>query len=223
MSEFTIVTVIRINAQAVLAGHAEPKLWHYIVAGIVISNICHLLSVFVLHQLLTISLGPQQPRQVPFVAAILHIITPASLFMFAPYAEPMFSFLNLAGMLCYVHSRVTARANGSSIQEDVYKLGAGLFFGLATLMRSNGLLSGLVLVYDLAGHITNIIPMQLTVHDVRRIIITCAAGVLVALGYVWPQYLAYTKFCNQDASGQSPVWCTKTIPSIYSWVQSHYW
>jgi phosphatidylinositol glycan class V len=194
----------------------------YVVAGIVISNICHFLSVLVLYRLLTIVLGRQQQRQIPFVASILHILTPASLFLSAPYAEAMFSLLNLGGMLLYAQSRAPGD-NRPSIWEDAYKLCAGLLFGLATMVRSNGLLSGLILLYDVARYSPQLISMRLSVHDLRRIIVTCVSGTFVAAGFVLPQILAYTKFCNQDVSLEARPWCEKSIPSIYSWVQSHYW
>ncbi|KAH7396581.1 GPI mannosyltransferase 2 [Phaeosphaeria sp. MPI-PUGE-AT-0046c] len=195
----------------------------YIVAGILISNICHLLSVVVLYQLLAITTGSPQRHQIAFVGAVLHITTSASLFLSAPYTEAPFALFNLTGMLLYAQARLGAPAHKSSVVEDVCKLGSGIFFALATLMRSNGLLSGLVLLYDVARYIPRIISMQLAVHDVRRILITCAAGSIIALGFVYPQYLAFTEFCPDTRATDAPEWCARSIPSIYSWVQSHYW
>jgi phosphatidylinositol glycan class V len=166
--------------------------------------------------------GRQQSR-IPFVASVLHILTPASLFLSAPYTESMFSFLNLTGMLCYAESRSAARSSPISFQEVVYRFSSGLMFAAATTIRSNGLLSGLVLLYDVARYLPQLVSMRLTVHDVRRIIVTCVAGGFVALGFVWPQYLAYAEFCTVDDGLESRPWCTRSLPSIYSWVQSHYW
>jgi phosphatidylinositol glycan class V len=213
---------IRTDRRTVFSGRSDCSMRCYVVAGIVISNICHFLSVLVLYRLLTIVLGRQQQRQIPFVASILHILTPASLFLSAPYAEAMFSLLNLGGMLLYAQSRAPGD-NRPSIWEDAYKLCAGLLFGLATMVRSNGLLSGLILLYDVARYSPQLISMRLSVHDLRRIIVTCVSGTFVAAGFVLPQILAYTKFCNQDVSLEARPWCEKSIPSIYSWVQSHYW
>jgi phosphatidylinositol glycan class V len=209
-----------IDSKVNLTGTQELGLRRYIVAGIVMSNACHLLSVIALYQLLTIITGSRLRHQIAFVAANLHIMTTASLFLSAPYTEAPFSLLNLTGMLLYAQSRALARTRSSSAREDAYKLGSGILFASGTLLRSNGLLSGLILLCDVARYLPRVVSMQLTVHDVRRIVVTCMSGVIVALGYVWPQYLAYTQFCTGD---YGPSWCEKTVPSIYSWVQSHYW
>lgn len=201
----------------------ECPLQYYIVAGVVLSHVFHLLSVLVLYRLLTIILDPRQQRRVPFVASVLHILTPASLFYSAPYAEALFSFLNLTGMLLYAQSKAIAKAGGSRLQEDAYKLSSGLVFALAALVRSNGLLSGLIFLYDAASLLPRIGSAQLNAHDIRRALVTCVAGSFIAFGFVSPQYLAYTEFCGRDAGSQSREWCEKAIPSVYSWVQSHYW
>jgi phosphatidylinositol glycan class V len=192
-------------------------------AGIAISNVCHLLSVLVLYRLLTATLASRQRRQISFIGAILHILTPASLFLSAPYAEAIFSLLNLTGMLFYVQSKAQAQVRHPSALEDAYKLGSGITFASATLMRSNGLLSGLVLLYDVTEYLPRVISMSLTMHDLRRIIVTCMAGGMITLGFVWPQYLAYMEFCALNSRSVGRPWCNSKIPSIYSWVQSHYW
>jgi phosphatidylinositol glycan class V len=203
--------------------NVEPDLRQYLLAGVAVSNLCHFLSVLVLYRLLTVSLGSRQRYQIAFVGAVLHVLSPASLFLSAPYAEAPFSLLNLTGMLHYALSKEKARDGVPSAREDAYKLSSGIFFGAATLMRSNGLLSGLVLLYDVARYLPQLVSMRLTAHDVRRIIVTCVAGGFVALGFVWPQYLAYAEFCTVDDGLESRPWCTRSLPSIYSWVQSHYW
>jgi phosphatidylinositol glycan class V len=204
-------------------GSAAPPFHYYVLAGIAISNACHLLSVLVLYRLLTLILEPQRQRTIPFVAAVLHVLTPASLFMCAPYAEAMFSLFNFTGMLLYAQSRTLAGTTTFSFQEDIQKLGAGLFFAAATLMRSNGLLSGTILLYDVVRHLLTFASTWRSVHDVRRIFVTCISGGLIAMAFVGPQYLAYAEFCNRKSTAEIRPWCEKSIPSIYSWVQSHYW
>jgi phosphatidylinositol glycan class V len=198
-------------------------LQHYLVAGIVISNVCHLLSVFALYHLLTVTVESPKKHQIAFLAAVLHVMTPASLFLSSPYAEAPFSLFNFTGMLLYALSRDRAHDLQPSLCEDAYKLGSGILFSFATLMRGNGLLSGLVFLYDVARYLPRVFPMRLTVHDMRRIIVTCMAGGIVALGFIWPQYLAHREYCHGYRGAGGPSWCRNTIPSIYSWVQSHYW
>jgi phosphatidylinositol glycan class V len=43
---------------------------------------------------------------------------------------------------------------------------------------------------------------------------------LVGIGFAAPQVVAYIEYCT---GGKSRPWCTRLIPSIYSWVQDHYW
>ena len=206
-----------------IAGNTQPSLHYYVLIGIIASSVCHLLSVLVLYRLLTVVLEPQRRQIIPFIAAVLHILTPASLFMCAPYAEAMFSFLNFAGMLFYAQSRTMAETGKSSFEEDLLKISSGLFFAVATLMRSNGLLSGTIFLYDVARYVPRLMSLQLSVHDVRRVTVTCVAGVLIALGFTGPQYLAYVEFCYRGSGAGTRPWCEKSVPSIYTWVQSHYW
>ncbi|EUC45859.1 glycosyltransferase family 76 protein [Bipolaris oryzae ATCC 44560] len=208
---------------AVVGGSATPPLHYYVLAGIIVSNACHLISVLVLHRLLTLVLEPHRQKTIPFVAAVLHVLTPASLFMCAPYAEAVFSLLNFTGMLLYAQSRIIARSTTFSIQEDIQKVGAGLFFAVATLMRSNGLLSGTILLYDVVRYLFALMTNQRSIHDVRRILITCISGGMIAIAFIGPQYLAYTEFCNGESGAEIRPWCEKRLPSIYSWVQSYYW
>jgi phosphatidylinositol glycan class V len=218
-----LLTESVVNDRTDLTVGPGDKSHQYIVAGVVLSNVAHLLSVVVLYRLLTMTVDSRQRQQISFIGAILHILTPASLFLSAPYTEALFSLLNLTGMLLYVQSRIRAKSRQSSVQEDAYKLGSGIMFSVATLMRSNGLLSGLVLLYDVGRYLPRVVSMQLTMHDVRRIVVTCMAGSVIAMGFVWPQYLAYIQFCNGGRSADNPPWCNKAIPSIFTWVQSHYW
>jgi phosphatidylinositol glycan class V len=204
-------------------GGTEADTRNVVVVGILFSTLCHLLSVLVLYRLLTISLDSRHRHQVAFVAAALHVLSPASLFLSAPYAEALFSLLNLTGMLHYAQSRNIARVARPSAWEDAYKLSSGICFGVATLMRSNGLLSGLILLFDVARYVPRAVSMRLAVHDVRRIIVTSVAGSFVALGSIWPQYFAYAEFCTSGNNAEIRPWCTRSVPSIYSWVQSHYW
>jgi GPI mannosyltransferase 2 len=201
---------------------ADPPFKAYIVAGVIVSNVSHYLSVFVLRELLTIVLQSRQQRRIALVAAILHVFTPASLFYSAPYAEAMFCCLNLMGMVLYAKSHAAAKAGSSTFREDGYKLSSGIIFAYATLLRSNGLLNGLIYLYDIARYLPLLMAGQLNGRDVRRILVICMAGISVALGFFGPQYLAYTEFCGDGRNPPRP-WCEKRVPSIYSWVQSHYW
>ena len=212
-----------IDGNAVFSGNSHAPIRCYIVTGIAISTICHFLSVLVLYRLVALVIAAKgQQSRIPFVVCVLHTITPASLFLSAPYAESLFSLLNITGMLCYAKSKVALSSASSSSQEVLYKLCSGALFGLATTIRGNGLLSGLILLYDVVMQLSRLLSRRPNVYDICRIIITCISGTLIAVGFVGPQYVAYTEFCGAENLTTRP-WCENSIPSIYSWVQSHYW
>jgi phosphatidylinositol glycan class V len=212
-----------IDRNVVFSGNSHAPIRCYILTGIAISTICHFLSVLVLYRLVALVIGVRgQQSRIPFVVCVLHTITPASLFLSAPYAESLFALLNITGMFCYAKSKVALSSASSSSHEALYKLCSGALFALATTIRSNGLLSGLILLYDAVMQLSRLLSRPPNVHDICRVIITCISGTLIAVGFVGPQYLAYTEFCGTENLTTRP-WCEKSIPSIYSWVQSHYW
>src|SRR5262245_56464341 len=184
------------NKVEVLSRELAPSLQHIVWAGIVVSNVCHLLSVLVLFRLLIIVQGCQQNARIPFIASVLHVMSPAGLFLSAPYAEAFFAMINFTGMLHYAQAR-TAEKPGrkQTIHEDALLLSSGLLFAVATWIRSNGLLSGLVFLYDVARCIPRILTGQLSRNEARRLAVTCVAGAFVAFGFVTPQYIAYREYC----------------------------
>lgn len=192
-------------------------------AGIVLSVTAHLLSVLVLHSLLNAILDRRQQCNIAFVASVLHILTPASLFYCAPYTEALFALLNLTGMLLYAQSKASASLGRLSLIEDASMLGSGVSFALATLVRSNGLLSGLLFLYDVTRYLPRIVSGRLSLHIIRKMAVTCIAGSSVASGFLYPQYLAYKEFCGHEVDLRRRPWCDKSLPSIYSFVQNYYW
>lgn len=192
--------------------------------GILVSHTSHLLAVLALYSL-TVALipaGMNRKRQIAFTAASLHILSPAGLFLSAPYGESAFAFLNFTGMLVYALAAKTRFANGDhfAFQEALMSITSGLLFGLASTMRSNGIFSGVLFAWDAIDAISS--PLQL-LHDfnkTKRFVATILPGILVGIGFAIPQVVAYMEYCT---SGNTRPWCDRVPPSIYSWVQSHYW
>jgi len=206
---------------AIIPGSLTLPLLREAVAGIIVAHISHLLSVIFLFALTLSILPAQHPQQVTsaFVAALLHIISPAGVFLSAPYSESLFSCLTFLGMLCYSQSYTPPSGNRSTIYATLAILGSGLCWGLASSVRSNGLLSGTVLAYRWLTLVTS--PLSLAA--LQMLTATVAAGLLVALGSVVPQWFAYQEYCLGIAAEQSPTWCSRVPPSVYTWVQEHYW
>lgn len=195
-----------------------------VLAGIIIAHLSHFLSVFVLFELSRIvpltRLSSRRDR-FSFLAAAFHIISPAGIFLSAPCAESLFSLLNFTGMYLYA----AAHSSNSSLKQwkrDALTVVAGLSFGLGTTVRSNGLLSGLIFMVDALHHARSILySSNFRVH-IRSLCATVMAGILLGVGIILPQYLAYTEYCS-SSDGDLRPWCTTAIPSIYAWVQKHYW
>lgn len=179
-------------------------------AGIFIAHLSHLFSVLVIYRLTELVF----PKKVEyaFTAAALHVISPAGLFLSSPYAEAPFSFLSFLGAYLLAKGQVS-RATG--VRAGLTLL-AGAVWGVATWFRSNGLAGGLFFA------VAAVQPLLQT-PDLSGLIEVAAAlvgGSFVAAGSAVPQFLAWQRYCVD--SGPRP-WCEKMVPSIYSFVQEHYW
>ncbi|KAK5113293.1 hypothetical protein LTR85_010910 [Meristemomyces frigidus] len=195
-------------------------------AGILISHISHLFAVTTLYRLVYTIAPTTEARksQIAFTTACLHIISPAGLFLSAPYGEATFALFNFLGLLCYalaVQNRFETFADAYQV-DAFWTLGAGTWFALATMMRSNGLLSGIVFAWDVIATLPRLhhVLRNRDKEELTRLGATIAAGTLVAIGFAFPQMVAYTEYCT---AGEERPWCTAFPPSIYSFVQEHYW
>lgn len=161
-------------------------------------------------------------RSFSFLAASLHIVSPAGLFLTAPYAEGLFSFLSFSGFCLYAEGRL-AYLSGPGGKGHWMTLASGVVFGIATTVRSNGLLGGLLFLYDAVVAFTAFVGNP-SLRSLRRLIPLVLGGSCVALGTFLPQYFAYTEYCMIPGPEPSPrPWCNRAIPSVYTWVQDHYW
>jgi len=193
-------------------------------AGIVISHTSHLISVLILYEL-TLAVFPRvawkKRSKTALLAATLHIISPAGIFLSAPYAEGSFSLLNFAGFYLYAYGS-TEPPKRSRLLQDCFVMSSGAIFGIATTFRGNGLFSGLILVWDAITSIIKILQQTEVGLSLRSLVVVSASGVLMACVALVPQYLAYIEYC-WTATEQGRPWCAAWIPSIYAYVQKKYW
>ena len=163
-----------------------------------------------------------QLSKLSFLAACLHTISPAGMFLSAPYAESPFSLLNLAGCYLYAKAKTSVRAQNS--KGDALIIFSGILFGVGTTFRGNGLFSGLILIYDAVSSMSKIVHSTNIQANVRKLFVVCLSGVLMACIAVLPQFLAYKEYCtNVSAEKPRRPWCSNWVPSIYAWVQKEYW
>lgn len=163
-------------------------------------------------------------QQIAFTAACLHILSPAGLFLSAPYGESVFAAAHSAGLLCYVLARKQASSTESvgTMKGAILTILSGVLIGLSTMIRSNGLLGGSIFAWDAIEYI----PLLPTIFRERNwssaigLLSTILGGIFIAIGYALPQISAYQEFCTM---GNNRPWCDKALPSIYTFVQHHYW
>lgn len=216
-------SALRIPRLGLLAA-SDPGTHLEALVAVIFSNTCHLLSVVVLYRL---GLHVWGDSRWALAAALLHVLSPAGLFLSAPYAESACSLLSFTGWLLLVKSCLRTGESVSSLSRDALTLLAGLVFGLATYFRTNALLNGAPLAFDFLltfYHLTEDLDRRKTPGYLRRLLVIGIAGLLVAGGTVVPQYLAYQTYCSTASapSGARP-WCTHLVPSIFNYVQSQYW
>ncbi|KAK2041120.1 mannosyltransferase [Colletotrichum somersetense] len=183
--------------------------------GILVAHAAHLFAALMLHDL-TLKLF-SRPR-LAFLSALLHVLSPAGLFLSAPYAESLCAFFSFAGY--YVLASVSEEPKGS-LRWTARHILAGAVFGLATASRSNGLLNGLPFAVECLLILPSLLASPTSLMNLAALFGPVAGGLLVATGSVVPQALAWLRYCS-GASEPRP-WCTRTVPSIYTFVQEHYW
>jgi phosphatidylinositol glycan class V len=218
--EFTEVS--RLNTTSVLPRASSLSPLHIqAFVGVLISHVSHLLSVFMLYGLvhhLPIMNEPQR-RKIAFVAASLHIFSSAGLFLSAPYGESLFSMLNFLGVLIHAGISYELPLEKYGPSSLVRLLLSGLCFGLATTVRSNGIFSGLLYFH----HVYMLFYSKINIRTIVTIAVIGWSASMILSGMLFPQYLAYQDFCVNPSAGELRPWCSRSLPSVYSWVQEHYW
>ncbi|TPX10140.1 uncharacterized protein E0L32_001337 [Thyridium curvatum] len=193
------------------------------VVAVAVANLSHLLAVLALYRLAKVL--TRGDRKLAFVAACLHVLSPAGVFLCAPYAESTFALLTFAGYLAFCAGVLS----GSCAARAALTVASGALFGLATAFRSNGVLNGVlfaVFALDAAGRLVRKRPSSRSLPALVDLAALGLGGVLVAAGTVAPQYVAYRRFCVQGAASSAlgaREWCGHRVPSIYHFVQEYYW
>ncbi|KAI0400255.1 GPI mannosyltransferase 2 [Xylaria palmicola] len=181
--------------------------------GIFVANLSHLLSALVLFKL---GLAVSGNSQMAFIAAVLHVLSPAGLFLSAPYSESSYALLTFLGYLFFAKAIVS---NRRTVAHDVSLVASGLWFGFAVNFRSNGTLNGILFAVELLRELSR----PPTANSVRRRLALLVGGSAIAIGFVVPQVVAYRTYCYDVVDAELRPWCTRRLPSIYTFVQERYW
>ena len=190
-----------------------------------IAHLSHLASTLLLYALaVQIAPGEQTTRKsIAKLTACLHILSPAGLFLSTPYAESLFACLNFSGFLFCARSWQTPESFRDSVVSSIYIVVSGACFGLASTARGNGALSALVYVEPGLILLGRLARRPLDFTALLQAAATGAAGLLTIAGVVFPQYIAYRQYCTNDPGHYPQPWCSKVLPSVYTYVQEHYW
>ncbi|PHH80554.1 hypothetical protein CDD80_1066 [Ophiocordyceps camponoti-rufipedis] len=197
---------------AVMPRGIAPALEPVVVISLV--HLSHLTAVLALHRL---TMVVYDDAKLALVASALHVVSPAGLFLSAPYAESPFAALSFIGFLVFAMGQRTSRRRAGRALAVV---GAGLVLGLATAFRSNGLASGLLFAVETMDCLIKF-ARRPSLNTLLFLASSVFGGVLVASGSVIPQAVAWKRYCR-DSKGPRP-WCQRTVPSIYTFVQGEYW
>lgn len=194
--------------------------------GIFVAHASHWGAVWTLYQLTCTLFGTRDKvtgrissQELAFFAALLHIISPAGVFLSAGYQEAPFAFLSFLGQLLLAKS---SRESGFFLRTTGLQVISGCVFGLATVFRSNGILNGIPFAAEcLRVVLTPLVAGENPLPHLGSLLGLVLGGLLVAAGSVIPQAVAYRRYCSGSTS--SPAWCSSAIPSIFTYVQEHYW
>ena len=190
-----------------------------------ISHVAHYVAVISLYRIVhRITIHPESVK-LAFFTSMLHIMSPAGVFLSAPYAEATFAALSFLALNLYLSVRPSEiMTEGMFLEADAKIIVAGILFGYSTTIRSNGLLSGMYFLFDILRFLIFNRSRIFEIRCMRRILCLATGGFLILVGFWYPQYLAYTEYCNKNIDqGKQRSWCDANIPSIYSYVQSTYW
>ena len=196
--------------------------------GTVLSHVSHLLSTLLLYllafRLLPIGQGKAATGpSTPLVAACLYIASPAGIFLSAPYIEAPFATLQFLGTLSCVEAWREEEQDGILGKKCLLTIIGGACFGLSSTFRSNGLLSLLVFLAPCLSAVKQFLRKPVDVNNITYGVSLAIACLLTLAGTVGPQYIAYEAYCSQPRDQSLRPWCDRLLPSIYSFVQDHYW
>ncbi|KAM0426662.1 hypothetical protein ACHAPT_007978 [Fusarium lateritium] len=182
--------------------------------AVAVSHVSHLVAVLALYQLTVLLFGN---RRLAFLAATVHILSPAGLFLSAPYAESTFSCLSFVGNLLFA---IGYKNSPDSLKRNAAVVGAGLAYGIAATFRSNGLFGGILFAVEAVRGLLALAD-GFGISKCLRLVGPVIGGLLVAAGFVAPQVMAWMRYCTGE--GELRPWCLGVLPSIYTFVQVEYW
>lgn len=128
----------------------------------------------------------------------------------------------MSGCLAYVYA-VHRFRRSQPVAGSLGMVAAGLVLGAATIFRTNGLLTGITFLVEAFAVLFSIATQGLSALRLLRLVSVIVGGSLIGLGLVIPQVMAFQDYCAHRPNDSRREWCNRAIPSIFTWVQDHYW
>lgn len=188
-----------------------------LLSGVAINALAFPLATVCLY-LLTLELS-QNNRKLSLLAAGFFSLNPASVFMSAVYSETLFSLFTFAGLLALEKRRPWLSA---------------VVFSLASFTRSNGIVLCGFLGYQCLENIFSTILLseayQSSCHKLWllgkclcQLCVCCLQCLVTVAPFYGFQLYGYIIYCEMCRSTPVGVWCNRTLPFPYSFIQEHYW
>ncbi|KAJ5070543.1 gpi mannosyltransferase 2 [Anaeramoeba ignava] len=186
-------------------------------AGVLISNLSNILAAILMFKL-TLHLSKNEKFSV--ISTLMFCLSPANIFMTVIYTESQFALFTFAGIYFLNTSEKNTGNSGRNFFRYLLSI---ICFMLSGATRSNGMINAGFILFDslhrfkIARKITDFLVI---------IFQSLFAVVLIMIPNIVYQFYAYKQFCLSEFIKNTtgvPSWCNNTIPSIYGYVQNHYW
>ncbi|CAK9782258.1 mannosyltransferase [Cutaneotrichosporon oleaginosum] len=141
-------------------------------------------------------------RRIALLTGVLYAFPPAPAPLSAPYTETTYSLATLAGFYAMATQRWFVAAAA---------------FAAATSVRATGVFTTIPLAYAM---LVPALRRGLTLSALPRVVFTGILCVIVVAPFVTFQAWTWAQFCYPEATRP---WCSKLLPSSYSFVQGEYW
>jgi Gpi18-like mannosyltransferase len=195
-----------------------------VASAIITSNVAFVASAAAF---LSLSMQLLEDEEQALWATWAYVVNPASLFFSAAYTESIFALFTFLALAILAKSKAAGRSRYAT---TACTWGAAVLLAGSTACRSNGAITGVVFGLVKLHWMAKDMHSQRRTHSflavmASSLISTILQCTLIILPSVLFQWYAYIKFCKGAPTVylEQHEWCTKTIPSIYTWIQSKYW
>lgn len=183
-----------------------------LVASVILANCSHFGAAIILYYYTIATFAEARmfdASRLALAALAAFILSPAAMFMTAPYSEPAAALFSFAALYLREIS-IFPRFTEKSPRAVVY-VASGLAAAVAFGFRANCLLLGIMYVVDL---------WNWRKTGPSRVFLPLVAGLVLGLALVGSHVTTYWAVCRSGARGE---WCDARVPSLFAYAQAHYW